>query len=169
MRRRRYRPDTKVWHDPLATKAGRKRAEQTDADEPKREENRPKTAPKRRDAKIAVRPVDEVDAQELERRRLLDRLLVAEGRPSITKAAEAFQSAGFAFPDEQSVWLQILEHQGEEQVADAIAHLGRLLEEEEPERRAVLVSRLRRIEEFADEPATQKAAAALRRRLQSRP
>lgn len=100
-----------------------------------------------------------------ERKRLLSKLLVAEGRPKISKAAAEFLRAGFDFPVDQDVYLQLLEHSDDQYVRSAIDGLSALLAAEEPKRRAVLESRLRRIEEYAEEADTRKAADQLLRKL----
>ncbi len=170
MRRRRHRGETKVWHDPHMTDAGRRKeqAAQRQLENERRagQGRRRRAEPgKRAGARIVGGPTGTTDPQELERERLLDRVLAAEGRPSITNAVNAFLDAGFEFPRSQQVWLQLLEHKDEERVVEAIAQLTEILDEEEAERRAVLESRLRRIEEYADEPTTKEAAASLRRLL----
>jgi hypothetical protein len=165
----------KVWHDPLLTPAGRQRDRDgsdggqspTVAEDPSRRRRRPETA-RRTGVRIVAEPGGPTDPQELERLRLLDRLLVAEGRPSITEAANRYFEAGFALPSVQGAWLQILEHNDEERVAEAIGQLASILEEEEPQRRKVLESRLRRIEDLAEMPSTQKRASDLRRMLHRR-
>jgi hypothetical protein len=119
-------------------------------------------------ARIIAGPKGPQDADEIERLRLLDRVLAAEGRRSISGAVEAFLGAGYALPQAQEVWLQVLEHNNEDRVTQAIEELAVILDEEEPKRRKVLESRLRRIEEFADEPSTQRAATDLRRVLHTR-
>lgn len=130
---------------------------------------RQRAAPvKRNGARIIAGPSGPIDPDAIERERLLDRVLVAEGRPSISRAVEAFLSAGFTFPLAQAVWLQVLEHNDETRVTEAIEKLTGILGEEEPERRKVLESRLRRIEEFADESSTKRAATDLRRVLHTR-
>lgn len=48
---------------------------------------------------------------------------------------------------------------------EAITQLERLLAGQMPKRKPVLVQRLKRIEEMADEPETRDAAATLRRRV----
>ena len=110
----------------------------------------------------------QVDPRTAERQKLLHKLLNAEGRPSVSKAADAFISAGFTFPEEQDVYLQLLEHGNEEHVRGAIAMLNRILAGELPKRRAMLESRLRRIEQFAEDPSTRAAAEHLRRRVSGR-
>src|SRR5690606_32559447 len=178
-RRRFLRADTKVWHDPLLNPAGAKRAashavaaavstasDENPASSPR--QRRAGAASKRVGARIIAGPAPESDPRELERQRLIARLLAAEGRPSISATADDYLAGGFELPDQQAVWLQMLEHKDEERVADAIAQLSRLLEDQAPERRAVLESRLRRIEELADEPSTKEAAAELRRVLATR-
>jgi hypothetical protein len=114
------------------------------------------------------KPNTTVDPEELERKRLLARLLAAEGRPAITAAEGCYRENSFEWPNEQNVWLQLLEHSDESIVASAIAKLSTLFAEEEPQRHAMLDSRLRRIAEYADEPATQQAASALRHQISGR-
>ena len=165
MRRKRHR-QTKVWRDPLLspTSVNGAAAEQDDA-----QRRRKRATPaKRSGARIIARPKTTRDPTEMERGRLLDRVLIAEGRPSISRAVEEFLGAGFSLPSEQEVWLQVLEHNDEERVTEAIEQLSALLHDEEPKRRKVLESRLRRIEAFADESSTQRAATDLRRVLNTR-
>jgi len=168
MRRRRHqRRETKVWHNPNITAAGRRAESQAAAAkdgpaDPAR--RRDSTRPRRVGARI-VAVTTERDPQAVEQERLLQRILTAEGRSSIAQAADSYLGAGFDFPERQDVWLQLLEHQNEAMVARAIERLSDLLIDEAPLREAVLESRLRRIEEYADEPATQNAAAGLRRAL----
>lgn len=166
MKRNRHR-DTKVWHDPLMTPAGRKRnSRKPQADTGEALAEQPKTEPRKRNgAKIIAGGGRQADPREIERQRLLHRVLAAEGRRSITSAANDYFSAGFELPPSQEVWLQLLEHSDESRVAEAIVGLSGLLDGEQPKRRGVLESRLRRIEEFADDPTTQRAAGDLRRVL----
>lgn len=110
-----------------------------------------------------------LDAKEAERERLLERLLGAEGRPRITGAADAYLAAGFTFPLHQDVQLQLLEHRDEAVIRGAIEGWLQLLEDEEPKRRAVLESRLKRIQELADDPETKVAARRLFRLVTGRP
>jgi hypothetical protein len=119
--------------------------------------------------RIVLAPPPQADERAAERQKLLGRLLVAEGRPSVSKAADAFLAAGFVFPEEQDVYLQLLEHAREEHVRGAIDKLDSILAGELPKRRAVLESRLRRIEQFAEDQETRDAAARLRRRVSGRP
>ena len=118
--------------------------------------------------RIVLAPAPQSDPRTTERQKLLGKLLVAEGRPKITKAADDFFKAGFTLPEEQDVYLQLLEHADEERVRAAIDVLGHILAGELPKRRAVLESRLRRIEQFAEEAATREAAERLRRRVGGR-
>jgi uncharacterized small protein (DUF1192 family) len=120
-------------------------------------------------AKIVLASPPQSDPRTVERQKLLGRLLVAEGRPKISKATDDFLKAGFALPEEQDVYLQLLEHTDEAHVRSAIDVLGTILAGELPKRRAVLESRLRRIEQFAEEAATREAAERLRRRVGGRP
>jgi len=170
-----------VWHDPHLTAAGKRKvqpaaraAAQDDgtavAEDPAKSRRRGRRAPEgKRDAvRIVAQPSGQLAPREAERERLLNRLLAVEGRPAISKAAQAYLEAGFEFPRSQFVWLQLLEHSDERTVGQAIERLTEILSEEDPARAAVLESRLRRIEEFADEPATRAAAADLRRRISGR-
>lgn len=119
--------------------------------------------------RIVLAPPPQSDPQAVERQKLLAKLMCAEGRPKISKAATDFLRAGFTFPEEQDVYLQLLEHTDETHVRSAIDVLSGILVSELPKRRAVLESRLRRIEEFAEDEGTRKAAGRLRRRVNGRP
>jgi hypothetical protein len=168
----------KVWHDPLLTPAGRQR-DNSSSDGRAREEEasddgdngkrrRRAEPPKRTGVRIIAGPNGERDPREVERERLLGRVLAAEGRPSISAAVESYREAGFELPRMQDVWLQVLEHNDEERVGEAITELTGLLQEEEPKRRKVLESRLRRIEDLAEMASTRESAASLRRMLHTR-
>jgi hypothetical protein len=119
--------------------------------------------------RIVLAPPPQSDPKTAERQKLLGKLLVAEGRPQISKAANEFLRAGFTFPVEQDVQLQLLEHNNEEHVLTAIDALHALLVGELPKRKSMLESRLRRIEQFAEDPATREAAERLRRSVSGRP
>ena len=118
--------------------------------------------------KIVLPSPPSSDPKVAERQKLLHKLLNAEGRPNVSKAANDFLRAGHAFPDEQDVHLKLLEHADEERVRDACESLCRLLAGELPQRRTVLEARLRRIEQFAEEAATREAAKKLFRQLTGR-
>lgn len=123
----------------------------------------PRTRSALASGRIVLAPPPPSDPATLERQRLLQRLLLAEGRPSVSKAANEYIKAGYPLPEDQDVYLQLLEHSDEAVVRDAITSLGNLLAQEPPKRRAVLESRLRRIEQFAEEAPTQRQAEQLRR------
>ena len=180
MRRKRHK-ETQVWHDPHLTAAGRRRVqaaektagqgEGTDdlVDSQGQRRNRHRGLESKRDGvRIVARPTNTVDPREAERERLLDKLLAVEGRPAIARAAQAYLEAGFEFPRSQYVWLQLLEHSDERTVGQAIEQLMAILTDEAPARWAVLESRLRRIEQFADECTTRAAASELRRLISGR-
>jgi hypothetical protein len=124
-------------------------------------------ASKRDSARLvtARAPSSERGERVAEHERLVTRLVEAEGRVEVTRAANDLARAGLPFPDEQEVHLQLLEHSEEEHARDAIAALSRLIDGEPAKRRALMESRLRRIEECADEAATRTAASELRRKL----
>jgi hypothetical protein len=118
-----------------------------------------------RSARIVQVTRGDADVRERERMRLMDRLMASETRGAITRAANDYAQAGFEFPEEQPVQLQLLEHFDEERARDAIGALGRLFASESPLKKPILEQRLRRLEEYADEPATRTAAADLRRAI----
>jgi len=118
--------------------------------------------------RIVLPPPPTNDPRTAERQKLLSKLLLAQGRPNVSKAADDFVRAGFTFPEDQDVHLQLLEHVNEDHVRSAIDALSALLAGELPKRRAVLDSRLRRIEQFAEDGSTRDAAARLRRSVSGR-
>ncbi len=99
------------------------------------------------------------------RQDLLRRVSAAQGSKAISDAIDAFLAAGHALPDDQEVFLQMLEHRDEDRVREALVKLERLLMGQLPKRKPVLVQRLKRLEEVADEAATRDAAALLRRKV----
>lgn len=187
--RRQRNGGTKVWHNPelepnrrraqpgAAERTGDSAADRRDVSAhraalealfaPKREPEPGEPVARGTAAKpagrIVLAPPPQTDPKTAERQKLLTKLMVAEGRPGISKAANDFLRAGFTFPEEQDVHLQLLEHVDEAHVRCAIECLTTLLAGELPQRRTVLDSRLRRIEQFAEEESTRAAAEALRR------
>jgi hypothetical protein len=121
----------------------------------------------RRAARIVPLGRGETDERERNRLRLLDRLMHSETRGAISRAANEYLEAGFEFPQEQAVQLQLLEHFDESRARDAVEALARLLQEEAPTKVPILTQRLRRLEEYADEAQSREAAAELRRSLRS--
>ncbi len=168
-RRARHEP-AKVWHNPEVVGVRRpSRPAAASRDEaPSPPPSEPRSPTPARSGRI-VAPVSHTkDEREAERERLLGKLRLAEGRPAITRAANELFKEGFALPEEdQLVHLQLLEHSDETHVRAAIARLGAILEDEPPKRFTVLDSRLRRLEELADEAETRAAAADLRRRTKA--
>ncbi len=116
-------------------------------------------------ARIVQALPGEQDDREGERLRLLERIVLSEGRSAISRAIDVYLHAGFELPREQEVQLQLLEHVREEHAREGIQGLTELLASSEPIKRPILVQRLRRIEEYADEDASREAAAALLRVL----
>lgn len=128
------------------------------------ERPKPAAAP-RRTARIVQLVVNDTDEREKLRLRLLERLMLSETRGAISRAANDYTEAGFSFPEEQPVQLQLLEHFDEERARDAIAVLARLLEQDAPHKKPILIQRLRRLEEYADDPTVRAAAERLRRAI----
>ena len=128
---------------------------------------RPAAPAPKRSARIVQLSANVGDEREKQRERLLERLMCSEGRGAISRAATEYEQAGFEFPEEQAVQLQLLEHFDEERAHNAVQTLERLLSEESPIKKPILEQRLRRLEEYADEATTREAAAQLRRSLRS--
>jgi hypothetical protein len=124
-------------------------------------------ANQKRSARIVQITEGERDERDKLRLRLLQKLMLSEGRGAISRAAEEYRDNDFDFPEEQEVQLQLLEHFNEARARDAVAVLERLLQREPPIKRPVLDQRLRRLEEYADEPATRDSAAQLRRAIRT--
>jgi hypothetical protein len=71
----------------------------------------------------------------------------------------------FTLPKRQDVQIQLLEHENEHRARDAVFAMAELLQREAPIKRPVLDQRLRRLEEWAEDPITRDAAGALRRSM----
>jgi hypothetical protein len=108
------------------------------------------------------------DPRSKEREKRLAKLMSAEGRAAVTRAAEEMAAAGFEFPEEQEVMLKLLDHDKDDRIQAALACLERLLGEEPAQRRAVLDGRLRRLEEHSDDADVRAKAGDLRKKLQGR-
>jgi hypothetical protein len=96
---------------------------------------------------------------------LLGRLLEVEGRAEISRAATAYFAAGFELPLDQAALTKLLEHEDEAIVRDALGALDRVLATQPAPRRMILHTRVRRLEDQAEELATRDLAARVRRRL----
>ena len=123
--------------------------------------------PPRRVARIVAPAASTPDEQEVLRSRLLQRIILSEGRGAVTRAADDFIDAGFAFPEEQQVQLQLLEHFDDARAREALGVLARILDEEPPIKRPLFEQRLRRIEEHAEDLLLREEAASLRRVIRS--
>jgi hypothetical protein len=171
MRRPRHEPP-KVWHNPdvIRPRAAERGVASPVIVVPDAPPSDPKSGVRSRSGKIVARAATApVDPLEVERERLLEKLRTAEGRPAITRAAADLERGGFALPDDdQIVHLQLLEHSDEGRVRAALARLEELLAAAPAKRFTVLESRLRRLEQLADEAETRAAARALWRRVTGR-
>lgn len=96
---------------------------------------------------------------------LLDRLVRSEGRLAISRAADDLWDSKIVPPKRQEVQIQLLEHENEQRARDAVFAMAELLQREAPIKRPVLDQRLRRLEQFAEDPITRDAAGALRRSM----
>lgn len=116
--------------------------------------------------RVVEAPADDVEARTAQKRQdLLRKINAAQNPKQVSDAIDAFLSLGFTLPDDQEVMLQMLEHRDEERVREALARLEHLLMGQLPKRKPVLVQRLKRLEEHADEDATRTAAGVLRRKV----
>ncbi len=122
---------------------------------------------RRRDARIVQRKEEDIDEKEQLRRRLLSQYLSSEGRAAITRAADNYLDAGFEMPREQAIQIRLLEHFDEARGFSALKVLQELLRLDEPEHVPIRKQRLQRLEEYAEESATQKLAGELRKILQN--
>jgi hypothetical protein len=176
--RRGPRDGPKVWHNPDVLVPRRHPIVRTAPAEPPAstaDDAIPPPAPSSR--RQALRAAGKIisqppppDEKTLVRERLLDKLRTAEGRPAITRAANELLKAGHQPEgDDQDAFLQLLEHTDESVVQSAIDRLTAIISVSPIKRSTVLESRLRRLEELADDPATQASAARLRRQASGRP
>jgi hypothetical protein len=150
-------------HQPPETEASeRSRSSAPPSDVPG--EEKPRT---QRTARIVAAGAHDRDARLLERDRLLGRFMACEGRGAITRAADQYLRAGFDFPVEQPVQLQLLEHLDEGLVRGAIDALRTIVTSEPPLKRPIFEQRLKRLEDSAEEEATRSAASELRRVLRN--
>lgn len=113
----------------------------------------------------AAAPTDPLATPGTKRQDLLRKLGAAQGSKAISDVLDAFFKHGFTLPDDQEVYLQMLEHRDESRVREAIEKLDGLLAGQLPKRKPVLVQRLKRLEEVAEEDATREAALTLRRKV----
>ncbi|HVJ21676.1 MAG TPA: hypothetical protein VM686_40000 [Polyangiaceae bacterium] len=134
---------------------------------PKAEAERTKETPPKRAVRIVQASASGADEREREREKLLSRLLAAEGRSAVTRAASDYAAGGFEFPRDQPVQLKLLEHLDEELIRNAIAALAELFATEPVTKRPLLEQRLKRLEDTAEDVATRQAASELRRSLRA--
>lgn len=119
----------------------------------------------RRRAVRIVKATEQTVAPDNREQRLLDRLMRSQGRVAISRAANDLWESKFKAPRQQEVQIQLLEHENEHRARDAVFVMAELLQRESPIQRPVLDQRLRRLEEFAEDPITRDAARALRRSM----
>lgn len=119
---------------------------------------------RRRVARI-VKAAEQAVAPDNREQRLLERLMRSQGRVAISRAANDLWEGKFKAPRQQEVQIQLLEHENEHRARDAVFVMAELLQRESPVQRPVLDQRLRRLEEFAEDPITRDAARALRRSM----
>lgn len=125
----------------------------------------PTPTPDRSSVKMVTAPPREADPRAAERSKRLAKLLAAEGRAAVTKAADDFAGAGFVLPPEQDVLLKLLDHANEDRIRESLTSLAAVLADEPPKRRALLEARLRRLEDHAEEKDTRDLASSVRRKV----
>ncbi len=114
---------------------------------------------------VTVTQARENDPRSAEREKRLAKLLAAEGRAAVSKAADDFVQAGFTIPEVQDVLLKLLDHSHEDRVREALSRLHGILDREPPQRRAVLDARVRRLEENAEDEETRALATSVRKKV----
>jgi hypothetical protein len=124
----------------------------------------PRTDVRRRAVRI-VKATEQTVVPDNREQRLLERLMRSQGRVAISRAANELWESKFKAPRQQEVQIQLLEHENEHRARDAVFVMAELLQRESPIQRPVLDQRLRRLEEFAEDPITRDAARALRRSM----
>jgi hypothetical protein len=133
---------------------------------PKKAEPAVEPTPDRTSVKMVTVPVArESDPRAAEREKRLAKLLGAEGRAAVSKAADDYANAGFQFPAEQDVLLKLLDCEDEDRVRHALALLRGVLADEPPKRRALLDARLRHLETDAEARETRDLATGVRRQV----
>lgn len=129
-------------------------------------ENHTPIEKERRVARIAAAPTTSLlDDATARRERLLERLILSEGRSAISRVANELLESAEALPETQEVQLQLLEHIDERRAKDAMIVLERLWGSQAPIKRPILDQRLRRLESEADDVEIRSKAAQLRRTL----
>jgi hypothetical protein len=98
---------------------------------------------------------------------LLQRLLDADGRGAITRAADALAEQNIEVPEEQELQVQLLDHNDERRARAAIDVMTRLLEKQPPKKRPILERRLSRLEQEADDADLRASAGALRKAIRA--
>lgn len=116
-------------------------------------------------ARLVETPSDAGPTPPNKRQEMLRKIGAAQGSRPISDALDVFFAAGHTLPDDQEVYLQMLEHRDEARVREAITRLEHLLAGQLPKRKPVLVQRLKRLEEDAEESATRDLALGLRRKV----
>ena len=119
----------------------------------------------RRRAVRIVKAAEHTAAPDNREQRLIERLMRSQGRVAISRAADDLWESKFVAPRLQEVQIQLLEHENEHRARDAVFIMAELLQRESPVQRPILDQRLRRLEEFAEDPITRDAARALRRSM----
>lgn len=120
----------------------------------------------RRVARIAAAPTTSLlDDATARRERLLERLILSEGRSAISRVANELLESAEPLPETQEVQLQLLEHIDERRAKEAMTVLERLWSSQAPIKRPILDQRLRRLESEADDAEIRTMAAQLRRTL----
>jgi hypothetical protein len=119
----------------------------------------------RRRAVRIVKAAESTVAPDNREQRLIERLMRSQGRVAISRAADDLWENKFIAPRLQEVQIQLLEHENEHRARDAVFIMAELLQRESPVQRPILDQRLRRLEEFAEDPITRDAARALRRSM----
>lgn len=118
---------------------------------------------RRNQARVVAMPTEPTDPATIQKNKLHGKIMAAEGRPAVTRAVKAFLGAGFELPRDQDTMLKLLEHEDEMHVRTGLSRLSELLRDEQPQRRAVLESRLKRLADDGEDEETRELAGSVLR------
>lgn len=101
---------------------------------------------------------EEIDEAKAE---LLRAITLAEDRPTITKAVDAYLAKYDTFPADPDVLAKVVQHKNPSRQLDAMEQLEQVLEERQPKRVRALIGHLKLIRDTADDRELETIAERL--------
>lgn len=98
----------------------------------------------------------EEGSEEAERQEAVDELREADGFRAFAKAANAFDTAGWRYPEDEDLLIRMLDHPDNEIVRKTLAHLVEISRRRDLERITPLKSRMSTIRTMTDDDRIQK-------------